>query len=102
MAVKAKIEKLREQGHHLNRMERMEQQAPDLFLMEADPGQIIFLKGDGRQETRTPSNSQFAERTLAPPTRSVVFRLGAPDRGRAATTWQQVVARMDLDRGPPG
>ncbi len=99
--VKAANEKLREKRYRLNRMERMEQEAPSLFLTEADPGQIVIIRGGGQRETPTPVNSQFAQRRLAPPTRSVVFRLEPPDDGNVATTLQHEVARMESDQGPP-
>ena len=102
LEVKAKIEKLREQGYHLNRLKRMEKEAPDLFLREADPGQIVIIRGELRVETPASTNSHYAERRPGPSRRSVVLRLGAADGGSVVMRLQLEVARMDLDQGPPG
>ncbi len=102
LRVKSTIKKLREQRLHLNRMKRMEQEAPDLFLTEADPGQIVIIRGEVRRDTASATKSRIAERTLAPPTRSVVFRLGTPKGGNAVTVLQHEVARMEPDQVPPG
>lgn len=100
IGVKAGIAKLQEQSAHLERMERMAQEAPSLSLTEPDPHQIVIIRGGPRRETPTPANSQFAGRTLLP-ARSVVFHLGPPDDGNVATTVQHEIARMESDQGPP-
>lgn len=100
--VKSTIGKLREQQHHLNRMENMEQNAPELSLMEADPGQIVIVRGEARRAAPGVTDSRFAERRLAPPARSVVFRLGAPKGGKAVTVEEHEIARMESEQMPPG
>ena len=101
LKVKASIAKLEEQNHHLKRMERMEQEAPSLALTEVSPGQIVTIRGGPRRETAVPTNSEFAERGLALPTRSVVIHLGPSDGVNADTTLQHEVARLDSVQGPP-
>ena len=100
--VKSTIGKLREQRHHLNRMENMEENAPGLSLVEADPGQIVIVKGEARRAAPGATDSRFAERRLAPPARSVVFRLGAPQGGEAVMVQQHEIARMESKKVPPG
>lgn len=90
--VNASIAKLQEQRYHLKRMERMEQEAPSLFLREANPGQIVIIRGEAR-EPALPLRSQTAAREEKVTTRSVVFRLVAADHGGVDMTLQHEVAK---------
>ena len=110
--VKASIAKLEEQENRLNSMEQMEQNlndmenmernAPDLLLREAEPGQIVTIKGAHRRAMRTPAHLEFDERRRALPTRSVLLRLGPPDVVSVDTRLDHEVARLDSVQGPPG
>lgn len=100
LEVNSTIQKLRGRRHHLNRMDRMEQEAPDLFLIEANPGQIVIIRGGLRRETLAPTDSRLSERGVLPPTRSVVFRLSAQEAGTAVTPLHDGVARMESDQVP--
>lgn len=90
--VNASIAKLQEQRYHLKRMERMEQEAPSLFLREANPGQIVIIQGE-EFDAPLPSRSQTAAREEKVATRSVVFRLVAADHGGVDMTLQHEVAK---------
>lgn len=90
--VNASIAKLQEQRYHLKRMERMEQEAPSLFLREANPGQIILIQGEER-DAPLPSRSQTALREEAVSTRSVVFHLLSSDHGGIDMTLQHEIAK---------
>ena len=110
--VKASIAKLEEQEDRLNSMERMEQNlnhmeemehyGPDLLLREAEPGQIVRIRGGDRRESRARTRSEIAGRRSALPTRSVVIPLGPPEGLNGDTTRDREVARLGLEQGAPG
>lgn len=86
--VKARMRKLHEQRHHLNRMERMEHEAPLLDLVEADPGQIILIRAKNEGQILAPSPSREAERVRTALTRSATLFLGPLDSGENVTILQ--------------
>lgn len=90
--VKKSSAKLREQRHQLKSMEQLEQKAPSLALIVAEPGQVIIIRGEAR-EAAWPSRSRTAASDEAAPTRSVVFHLLPSIHGEADTTLQHEVAK---------
>lgn len=76
--VRARIQKLQEQSHYLNRMERMDRQAPSLELIEANPDQIVLVRA-GEERVHTPkTNVKDARARTARPTRTVIFDFDLP------------------------
>ena len=68
-SLEARLETLRDEQVHLVRMERITEKAPDLGLVEPDPGQIIVLVA-GTQGTERTLDSAPREKlpvTSAPP-----------------------------------
>ena len=92
--VKARIRKLYEQRHHLNRLERMEHEAPSLDLIEPNPGQIILIRVKNEGRILAPSRSREADRVGTKATRSVVLSLGPLDSEGQVTILRDKVERV--------
>lgn len=98
--VRAEMKKLRDRRHYLNRMERMDSQAPALSLVPADPEQIVPIEIEA-EDDRTARRVKRPART---PSRSVVMRLVAPPRERLprAPSVEREIASADNHPAPSG
>lgn len=102
--VKARMQKLREQIHHLNsfaEMERMERKAPSLDLIEPNPGQIVPIRVKRRGQILSRVSSRGEELTGRAPTRSAVISLAPSNGDPNVTILQEEVERLVGIQGLP-
>jgi len=103
--VKGRIQKLREQSHHLNsfaEMERMEHEAPSLNLVEPNPGQIVLIRVKREDRMLVRTLTRVGDLDRRPPTRSTVISLdplgGAVDASVSRDEVERLAGVQDLPR----
>lgn len=99
--VKVDIEKLHVQRQHLNRMDRLDEKAPELNLKVARPDQKVVIQvtpEDLAAVRNTNPQSTVASRA---PARSVIFTLGPPhESSRAPTSLLHTLAQRIMGNSP--
>lgn len=84
-ALEGRLESLRDEQVHLVRMERITEKAPDLGLVEPDPGQIVVLVAGERGKERTHDSAPREKLpvTAAPPVLAQHLELLPEERAAA-------------------